>query len=383
MLTVEEFGTVAIFQTIAVGISACFSLGMHNSVTRIYFYDQKKNTYETAVSVSLFFFMFICISLLIIPYLFPNELKLYLGLDYNLAMLCILLAFSEYVYRLNLIDFQVRKIAKKYAFLQIALALSRAILTVFLVFIYQYGLYGRITALVIAAVIFAIVSVLFLLKRGALVFPTKKNVDSLKELMLLGLPLVPHLIFTYFITSIDRFFINDRLGVEILAIYMLAVQLSSVVKVLFDAINKAYLPILFENLKNGKPVLLKSIKDISIICIVILFPLFLLYPYLETVFKFIFGGEYSDSVLIFSVLVVAQLINGITQLANGYCLYKKKTGIMSVVTITSGVLNIAFLIYAVPNFGAIGAAFAFTLSCIVRFILTMTYIYYSNKKQVL
>lgn len=73
---------------------------------------------------------------------------------------------------------------------------------------------------------------------------------------------MPHIFGAFLLSSADRYVINDSLGLGAAGVYLLAVQLSSVLSIIFDAINKAYVPWLFGSLaKGGDLVKLNIVKN--------------------------------------------------------------------------------------------------------------------------
>src|SRR5690606_21582715 len=120
---------------------------------------------------------------------------------------------------------------------------------VLLVVVLLQGAAGRIYAQVGTATIFALIALALLKKDGLLSFFTWKP-EYFKEALKFGVPLIPHVAGVFLLSSFDRFVINAELGVDQAGIYMVAVQITSAMYLIFDAINKAYVPWLFERLKR-------------------------------------------------------------------------------------------------------------------------------------
>jgi O-antigen/teichoic acid export membrane protein len=57
-------------------------------------------------------------------------------------------------------------------------------------------------------------------------------------------------------------------------------------------------------------------------------------------------------------------------MVTNYVLYSKRTGLLSLATITAGLINVLLLMMLVPLFGLKGAAMSFSISMAVRFLLT-------------
>jgi O-antigen/teichoic acid export membrane protein len=57
-------------------------------------------------------------------------------------------------------------------------------------------------------------------------------------------------------------------------------------------------------------------------------------------------------------------------MVTNYIFYSKRTGLLSIASISSGILNLVLLIILVRIFGLEGAAIAFAISMGIRFLLT-------------
>jgi O-antigen/teichoic acid export membrane protein len=67
---------------------------------------------------------------------------------------------------------------------------------------------------------------------------------------------------------------------------------------------------------------------------------------------------------------LGQAFSGMYLMVTNYIFYSKKTGLLSLVTISSGLLNVVFLVVLIKLLGITGAAMAFTLAMALRFLLT-------------
>ena len=67
---------------------------------------------------------------------------------------------------------------------------------------------------------------------------------------------------------------------------------------------------------------------------------------------------------------MGQAFMGMYLVMTGYIFYSKRTGLLSLTTITSGLINVALLVVLVRLLGLKGAAIAFSISMGIRFLLT-------------
>ena len=125
------------------------------------------------------------------------------------------------------------------------------ILSVLLIVYLSLDEIGRIFSQVLICGAFAITSIILLRKDKLLNFFTW-NPQYIKESLQFAIPLIPHVAGVFLISMADRFFIAGELGVDKAGIYMLAAQLATVVSLVHESINRAFLPWLFEKLAMNK-----------------------------------------------------------------------------------------------------------------------------------
>ncbi len=173
------------------------------------------------------------------------------------------------------------------------------------------------------------------------------------------------------LSSVDRFVINDKLGLGQVGIYMVAVQLVAVMGLVFDAINNAYVPWLFERLKRDQMDEKKQIVrwtyvySFVLICIAGL-AFFIGGPLLII----IAGKEYSDASEVVGWLALGQTFNGMYLMVTNYIFFSKRTALLSLSTIAAGLIHLSLLYPLINNMGLQGAAVAYAISMALKFLLT-------------
>ena len=153
---------------------------------------------------------------------------------------------------------------------------------------------------------------------------------------------------------------------------MVAVQLAISINIVFDALNKAFCPWLYAKLKAySYPEMLKIVAKtyqwFGVILLIGLFGSWFIAPPLTI---FIAGKEYSEAGTIIGLLIMGQVLGGMYLMVTNYIFYMKRTGLLGLVTIFSGLINIVLLYYLVPILGLKGAAISFLISMTVRFFMT-------------
>lgn len=370
-LSPVEYGQVAMFQTLIAGLAAFTGLSVHAAANRKYF-DDGLSRYElkcfigTCIQVLLLSTTVVSIIILILI----KEISLWIDLEKTFIILAIVTSASGFVINILLGQWQARKQAAKYGLMQISQNVINMILSILLVVYMLQGSSGRIYSQVLVSIGFMFLA-FYILNRSDLLKLNQWNYAYFKEAIYFGLPLIPHIAGSFLIYSIDRFVINSKLGLAQAGIYMLAVQLSSALGMAFDAINNAYVPWLFEKLKlkndsQNKKLVIYTYIYFSIVLFVVLIiaiigPNFIL---------LVAGEKYSQAGEIIGWLALGQAFSAMYFMVMNYIMYSKKTGYLSLATIASGIINVFLIFILIDIFGVKGAAIAFCLSMIIRFLLT-------------
>jgi len=370
-LSPEEYGEVAMFQTLIGALAAFVGLSVRGTAVRK-FYDGDMGENELAEFIGA------CVQILLVTSLvslmailaFSRQFSEWTGLGQQWIGLAVLVAASNALIQLRLGQWQVRKQAIKYGALQISRSLLNVILSLGLVVGLLKGADGRMSAQIWTAALFAVIAV-WLLKRGGLLIFFRWRPDFIRDALRFGVPLIPHVGGAFLLASIDRFVINSELGLAQTGIYMVAVQFVAALALVFDAVNKAYVPWLFERLKRNQASEKRQIVLFTygwyalILCGGAM--AFLIGPWLVT---FVAGEKYARAGDVIGWLALGQVFGGMYLMVTNYIFFSKRTGLLSLVTIASGLINVALLFILIGTFGLEGAAYSFCIAMAIRFLLT-------------
>lgn len=370
-LSPEEYGEVAMFQTLVGALAAFVGLSVRGTAVRK-FYDSDMGESELAEFIGA------CVQILLITTLislmvmlaFSSQFSEWTGLRPQWIGFAVLVAASNALIQLRLGQWQVRKQSIKYGFLQVARSLLNVTLSLGLVVVLLKGADGRISAQVWTTAFFAIIAG-WLLKRGRLLIFFRWRPQFIRDALKFGVPLIPHVGGAFLLASIDRFVINSELGLAQTGIYMVAVQFAAALALIFDAVNKAYVPWLFERLKRDeKSEKLQIVRYTYgwyalILCGAGL--AFVIGPWLVT---FVAGEQYARAGDVIGWLALGQVFGGMYLMVTNYIFFSKRTGLLSLATIVSGLINVALLFLFIGTFGLEGAAYSFCIAMATRFLLT-------------
>ncbi|HIF9411580.1 TPA: oligosaccharide flippase family protein [Photobacterium damselae] len=370
-LSPYEYGKIAMFQLLIIALNSIVGLNTGGAATRKYYdggVDENTLKEFNGSCIQILFVSFVFVFAFV--FVFKNQLSDFLSIPSTWIYLSVLISFFGYILSLRLGQWQIRENPKAFGILQISNSLFNMLLSLFFVIIFNQGAEGRISALFLTGVIFFIVSFLFLYKDDLLkVFVWKPN--YIKEALSFGIPIIPHALGVFLITSVDRVVINDKLGLNEAGIYIVAVQLSSSLSILFDAFNKAYVPWLFSKLKKNDDVEKKKIvKFTYLYFFAVLFMSLLSFVIGPLVIKVLTSNSYSGAEDIIGWLCLGQVFGGMYLMVTNYIFYSKKTGVLGGITLFTGIINIILLYILISGYGLIGAAVAFAISKFIQFIIT-------------
>ncbi|WP_367987887.1 lipopolysaccharide biosynthesis protein [Vibrio sp. NTOU-M3] len=370
-LSPEEYGQVAMFQTFIVGLTAFVGVNSIGAANRK-FYDEGNSKKELSKfnGACIQILLGSSLILLILAYIFIDSLKLFLSIPASWIYSALLVSILIFILNFRLGQWQVRGEAIKYGALQICNSILNMGLSLLLVVVLHHGSQGRVDGQIIAAVLVSVIA-LFLLKKDKLVKLYAWRPDLIKQILSFGIPLIPHIFGVFLLSAVDRFVINQKLGLSQAGIYMVAVQLSMALSVIFDAINKAYVPWLYDILKhnraNEKRMVVKYTYYYFFLLMLLVPVILFISPWILT---FVSGEKYSSASQIIGLLCFGQILNGMYLMVTNYVFYAKKTGKLAIVTISSGLINIFLLFILIEKLGVLGAALAFLISKCIQFLFT-------------
>lgn len=370
-LSPSEYGEVAMFQTLLGALGAFVGITFAGAAGRKY-YDNDISQSKLAEFIGSCIQLVLMFSVIVLSifFLFQNKLSEWVGIESKYILWAVFVSSCAVIIRIRLGQWQVKKQAFKYGMLQISQSLFNTLLSLLLVVTLLKGAEGRIDAQIIMSLVFVVVA-LFLLKRDNLlkVFIWRK--DYLAEALRFGVPLIPHIAGAFLLTSVDRFVINKEIGLAEAGIYMVAVQLTASIGIIFDAVNKAYVPWLYERLKADQHKEKQRIVKLTYAWFfLIILGVMLSFVIGPPIVILIAGEQYAEAGKVVGWLVLGQGFQGMYHMFTSYIFFSKRTGLLSLASISSGVLNLILLILLVRNFGLEGAAIAFAISMGVRLLLT-------------
>lgn len=260
---------------------------------------------------------------------------------------------------------------KKNISISIFIAISSIVLCLFLIFYVFNGqrYIGRIVGLTFPSIFLGIIFLINIIIRGR----GAKSINFKQYAIKIGLAMIPHSLGMVIITQIDRIMIFKLDGSESAGLYSFGASYAILITLITSAAMQSYQPILYEKLKTKN---YTSIENINI-NIMYLFGgmVLLLIGLAPEALKLLGEKSFYSSIIVVPTLSLSFAFQFLYYTYSMILGYHKKTHIIAVGTIVTGIINVIINIILIPQYGFFGASIATLISYIVLSI----YSYYMSR----
>lgn len=365
-----EYGQVAMYQVWLTALGGLLGLSVHGAAS-VKYYDDDITHVELGAFIGSCFQILLLTTAIAIAIALPMRHAIggWLGLRPEWVLWGVVVSAAGFIVQMRQSQWQVRNRPVHYGVFQIGSGLLNAGISIVLVVGLLQGAKGRIDAQNWTMLLAALLGVWLLAKDQLFVWSWRP--DHLREALRFGVPLIPHVLGLFLLGTVDRMMINERLGLAEAGIYMVAVQLTMAMAILFSSINNAYVPWLYERLKRNDAAEKRGIVRLTYwYFVIVLVGALFAFPLGPWLVPLIAGERYAAAGNALGWLALGQAFAGMYLMVTNYIFFSKRTGLLSLVTISSGLLNVALLAVLIDRFGIVGAGMAFALAMGIRFFLT-------------
>jgi O-antigen/teichoic acid export membrane protein len=367
-LTPTDYGIVATFQVLLTIAVVFVNLNMHGAVA-VNFFKIEKRELKTYIG-NVFFILFVSFLLIFcVVSILKTPLSHLVKFPESWLSIIVVVALFESFFTIVLTLWQVEQKPLPYGIFQISQSIFNVTLSLVLVIALNRGWLGRVLGIAIASIVFGFIGLFIIYKRKyiKLIF----NKVHIKDALFFGIPLIPHSLGGWMITSTDRFFINSMVNVAATGVYTVGYQVGMIISLIATSFNQAWSPFLFEKLKeNNMATKIKIVKFTYLYnsgIIILALALSLVAPWFLKIF--VSKNFYSAYKYVFWI-ALGYAANGMYFMVANYIFYVQKSYILAWVTFLTAVINVILNYFFIKSNGAIGAAQATTVSFFIGFILT-------------
>jgi len=208
--------------------------------------------------------------------------------------------------------------------------------------------------------------------------PCKKSiisVSNLKDLLKLGIPLVPAGLMLMLLTWADRYILNLYVSLAIVGIYTVGYKFSGIINsFVVTPFGQALSPMVFKQFAKSRDEYKKTMSRVFKYYWLVMSTLVIGYfVVLKEIYQLIINVKYIEGYNIIAIVLFGIILWGATNLLGATVIMKEKTGKMFLFTSISVLVNIGLNFIFIPTYGMYGAAVATLLSYILQFIMVFVY----------
>ena len=372
-----DFGKISLIWIFVIVASLTIDSGL-NSAFFIKFYkvskeENIKNIYNILIYY-LMIFSLVYLVFLLCPSLFQKILRIQIAtIDLNVVFFLILFMIFANFYTNFLI---ISQKPKSYFFIKLGFNVMLIISSLVFLIVLREGYISYLKAYLIPYFVVSVIGLRFFFINYK---PYKKNIISisnLKNLLKLGIPLVPNSLMLMLLTWADRYILNLYINLAIIGIYTVGYKFSNIINgFIITPLGKAISPMLFKQFAESQEKYKKNMARIFKYYWLVMFTLAIAYfVVLREIFQLIIGMEYIEGYNIIAIVLFGIVLWGVTtNILGATVVMKEKTGKMFLFTSISVLVNIGLNFILIPKYGMYGAAVATLISYILQFIMIFVY----------
>lgn len=377
-LSATEYGVVSGVTVFSTLTTAFLTFGLNGAVTRFYF-DLDKDQFGSFL-FTIFSFQVIVSACIAGVFIFFDGLflnSLYKNVPYQPYLKYgLITGIMGCFATIPLATLQARSKALQYRLFTTASFILLTACMIVLVVVMRKGSTGGVVAALLSSSAMALAYTLFVISQSKLRF----DLSHLRTALVFGLPLMIYTMFGSLTELSSKYFVERYISLSDLGIFNVAQQIASVLILVTNAVNMAWTPIFYEEAKKDETSEVFTMFGRFLIYMLTFLALgiSLYVPELVTLFV---SPEYAAISMYVPVLVLAYVIgNGYWILIINPLSYSKKTIVLPLLTILSGLIAVGLNILLINKMGVMGAAAATLLTYIA--LIALAYYFFKRFSKV-
>jgi O-antigen/teichoic acid export membrane protein len=360
-LSPAEFGLVVTFQFVLGLLTAFVSLSLSGAVGVRYYKDEASSVPEY-VGTCIVIMALAAILIMFLLLAFHETLSATLQIPAVWLYVGLVSALMAGVASVRLVLWQAPGFPVPFILFQFGQVLLNAGLSVGLVVFLAMGAQGRLMGIAVGAIVSGLIA-MYSLARSRLARPVFNRTHALSALRF-GLPLLPHMLAATAVTQADRIILGQQVDLAGAGIYAVGMQLALPVLMLADAINKAYAPWLYQQLRAQN---LGAVAALNLMLAAAF--IFLTTMYFSTaswILPAMLGGSFAFAFEIIPWLAPGIAASCLYYMVGHPVVYAERTELLTVVTTTGAVIYVVVGWLAAGKFGPIGLAATYSATMIMQ-----------------
>lgn len=357
-LAPQDYGIWALYSGVLAIIGCFVGLNLHGNITRKFFRIPSTALPGYAGSVLLVLGgSFLVVTTVWIAAL--AALPPLAGVNQGWLLVLPAVAAAQMIIQLEQTYSRCREQPGRFAVVEIGLALTAAGVSLPLLIAYGWRWQAPATGLIASCTLWALLAFARLRMRNDIAWSGGRA--EVREILVVSLPQIPHLLGFIVLTNSDRLLLGYFLGTSTAGVYAIAFTLATPVLMLSEGVFKAWTPWLFRTLEAGKagPATTTAAARGALMAIGSLAALTLAYVVVMRIaFPFLVDQRYVDAANIFPVLAAAFWMRAIYQVAFSLLLYAGNTTPLAKANVIAAVVNVAANLVLIPVLGLWSAPLA-------------------------
>lgn len=195
-------------------------------------------------------------------------------------------------------------------------------------------------------------------------------VQKLKELLQIGLPLMPNFVVYWIYNSVDKLMISKLIGTSFTGIYGVASRIGHISNLIYTAFAGGWLYFAYSTMNDSDQVQLKS-KVFEYLGAISFVATIMLMSVVRPGFKLLFGEEYLEGYLIAPYLFLSPLLLMLFQTVANQFTIIKKTYLNTITLFIGALINIGLNLILIPTIGMEGASIATIIGYICSLVCSL------------
>ena len=369
-----EYAFIDMVSVINVLLCSTMSLGLNLGQGVYFFEEQKRGTHaQKELVATIFRISLIWGSIVVVISTLCYPIFNHFFFDDRLPWQYLVLAFTSSLFvqitaqSANLFQLLFRPWLS--SFISIAQACGSMAITIFIVLIFEVGVFGIIVGTLIGSLGSAIFG--WWMARDYLNL-SLYNKNWLSRLSRFGLPALPLSLAGWLTMNLDRIMIMNLLGPEAMGRYAVGIKIALILALVIGAIKLAWFPISLDAIQTdeGK----KLLRNASSAYLGIGFSMAIFISYFAPIImKIIATPDYFKGHLIVGILCLFFILEGYLSISQLGLLKNKKTYLLTIFAVISVSISSAAIYLLIPIFGILGGASGMLIGIILRNIASQIY----------
>ncbi|EIA20382.1 lipopolysaccharide biosynthesis protein [Listeria fleischmannii] len=362
----DEYGKANMFLLVQTLLTAYLYFGFDQAYTREYHENEdKKNLIQNAMFVPLL----IASLLTVICVIFHSEIAFLIFYDRTVYLPIIILCISMFTLvfeRFFLLSIRMEENAKRYSLLTFLIKVLVLLVTLLLIFAgirdFKVIIYGSLIGQILGDIIIISCCLRFLNIKG---FNIDKNL--IRKLFIFGLPIFIAFSIEAVFNASDRIILNTFANYKELGIYVAALKIASLLKILQSAFTTFWIPTAYRwHKEKQNAIYFQRVSDLVTIIFSCVFLTILLG---KNLLLYVFPESYKATLDIFPFLCFIPILYTISETTTLGIVFSRKTYLNIFVSISAVIVNTCLSILLVPIWGAKGAAISMGISYFIYYII--------------